>query len=132
MSNILITDSHIILPSDRSGKMQLYLYSMTGQLLRTLTSGPEVTNVYGYDDKTGAVYYQTVGDTPMERCVRTTSANGKTQLLSEKKGWNKFMRCSDLTASILSVFGAMQRLHTNMQLIRQTARNYLHLWIIKN
>lgn len=95
MSNILITDSHIIMPSDRSGKMQLYLYSMTGQLQRTLTSGPEVTNVYGYDEKTGAVYYQTVGDTPMDRCVRTTAANGKTQILSEKKGWNSALFGSD-------------------------------------
>ena len=51
MENIKVTAGHILLPSDRSGSMQLYLYSMTGQLQRQLTKGTgEVTDVYGYDE----------------------------------------------------------------------------------
>lgn len=95
MNNIQITDSHIVLPSDRNGKMQLYLYSLTGQLQRTLTNGNEVTDFYGYDEKTGSAYYQTIGNTPMDRQVCVTLANGKTQVLCSREGWNTAMFSSD-------------------------------------
>ena len=95
IDNIQITDSHIILPSDRNGKMQLYLYSLTGQLQRTLTNGNEVTDFYGYDEKTGNTYYQTTGDTPMNRQVCVTFGNGKTQVLCGREGWNTAMFSSD-------------------------------------
>ena len=46
MEIIKVTAGHILLPSDRSGSMQLYLYTMTEQLQRQLTKGTgEVTDV---------------------------------------------------------------------------------------
>ena len=62
MERIMVTDNHILLPSDRNGYMQLYLYSLTGQLQRRLTDTEyDVTDVYGYDERTGNVYYQAAG-----------------------------------------------------------------------
>ncbi len=89
LDGIQVTASHILLPSDRSGKMQLYLYSMTGQLQGQLTKGAgEVTEVYGYDERTGDVYYQAAGKNPMNREVYVTGKNGKTECLTPAEGWN--------------------------------------------
>lgn len=73
MANILISSNHILMPSDRNGYMQLYLYNMNGQLLRKVTDGQyDVTYVYGYDEQTGATYYQAAGKNPMNREVYVT------------------------------------------------------------
>ena len=88
MNAIKVTPNNILLPSDRDGKMQLYLYNVNGQLLRKLTDGAPVTDVYGYDEQSGTVYYQTVGSTPMNRVVCATPRNGKTVTLTPREGWN--------------------------------------------
>ena len=57
-SNTVITGRHILLPSDRDGNMHLYLYNLNGQLLRQVEQGDyEVSDVYGYDELAGSVYY---------------------------------------------------------------------------
>lgn len=89
IDNIKITDSHILMPSDRDGYMQLYLYSLNGNLLKKLTSGNrDVTDVYGYDEATGNVYYQAAGKNPMNREVYVTGKTGKTECLTAREGWN--------------------------------------------
>lgn len=89
IDDITITPAHILLPSDRSGHMQLYLYSHTGQMQRQLTnSDHDVTKLYGYDDATGCVYYQAAGRDPMNREVYMTNGNGKTLCLTPREGWN--------------------------------------------
>lgn len=89
LDGIQVTASHILLPSDRNGKMQLYLYSMTGQLQGQLTKGAgEVTEVYGYEERTGYVYYQAAGKNAMNREVYVTGKNGKTECLTPTEGWN--------------------------------------------
>ena len=89
MSGIQITDNHMLVPSDRDGHMKLYLYNMNGQLLKQFsTPTGEVTAVYGYDETTGSVYYQSTGGNPLNRGVYVTLKNGKTQLLTPKAGWN--------------------------------------------
>ena len=89
VSGILITPNNIILPSDRDGMMQLYLYSVTGTLQRKLTNARNgVTEVYGYDEATGNVYYQAAGQDALNREVYVTLKNGKTQQLTTERGWN--------------------------------------------
>ena len=96
MENIKIYPNSILVASDRSGAMQLYLYSLTGKLQRQLTKvNGEVTNVYGYDEKTGNVYYQAAGKNPMNREVYVTTKNGKTTCLTNKEGWNTALFSSD-------------------------------------
>lgn len=89
MENIMVTRNHILVPSDRSGHMQLYLYSLTGQLQGQLTKANyDVTDVYGYDEESGNVYYQAAGKNPMNREVYVTMKNGKTICLTSREGWN--------------------------------------------
>ena len=89
MDDILITDSHFLVPSDRDGYMQLYLYSMNGTLEKKVTTGNrDVTAVYGYDEATGNTYYQAAGKNPMNREVYVTQKNGKTVCLTAREGWN--------------------------------------------
>ncbi len=89
VAGVAFTSQHIIVPSDRDGHMQLYLYSLTGTLQKKLTNIPgEVTALYGYDESNGNVYYQAAGKTPLEREVYVTSKNGKTQQLTSRTGWN--------------------------------------------
>lgn len=78
MENIMVTRNHILVPSDRSGHMQLYLYSLTGQLQGQLTKANyDVTDVYGYDEESGNVYYQAAGKNPMNREVYVTMKMGR-------------------------------------------------------
>lgn len=89
MDNIKITSNHILVPSDRSGYMQLYLYSQTGQLLRRITNTSyDITDVYGYDENTGNVYYQAAGKSAINREIYVTTKSGKTTCLSNGEGWN--------------------------------------------
>lgn len=90
IENIIITPAHILLPSDRTGHMQLYLYNHKGTLLKQLTSTDyDVTEVYGYNDATGIAYYQAAGISALNREVYTTNVKGKTQCLTQREGWNK-------------------------------------------
>ena len=89
ISNIKVTDKHILLPSDRDGRMQLYLYGINGQLYRQVTHGDfDVTAAYGFDEATGNTYYQADGIDPMNREVYVATAKGKTECLTQKQGWN--------------------------------------------
>ncbi|RRC99113.1 S9 family peptidase [Prevotella sp. OH937_COT-195] len=89
MNNILITDNHIVIPSDRSGYMQLYLYTQNGNFERQLTSGNhDVTKLYGYDDDSGTVYYQSAGNDAMNREIYSSDKKGRINKLACDRGWN--------------------------------------------
>ena len=89
LSNTMITDSHILLPSDRDGFMQLYLYNANGQLLKRLTNGQfDVTAVYGFDEATQTAYYQAAARNAMNREVYAANMKGKVSCLTQKEGWN--------------------------------------------
>lgn len=89
MEGIRIVGNNILVPSDRDGYVQLYLYGINGQLQRRLTTGNrDVTALYGFDEKTGDVYYQAAGRSPMNREVYVTRKNGKTECLTPREGWN--------------------------------------------
>lgn len=89
MEDVSFTSKHILLPSDRDGFMQVYLYSLDGKLLKKLTSAAYgVTHIYGYDAKAQALYYQAAGCSPLEREVYVTDLKGKTRCLTTEQGWN--------------------------------------------
>ena len=106
IEGIVLTDRHILLPSDRSGWMHLYLYNMNGQLLRQVDDGEyEVSEVYGYDEATGNTYFaahvagaatqstSALGAT--EQRVYVVHGDGKKSCLTEKAGWNSAVFSSD-------------------------------------
>ena len=95
MEAVTFIGNNVLLPSDRSGFMKLYIYSMNGQLHRTIGGDYDITAVYGYDAKTGAVYYQAAALGPSDRQVYVAHKNGKTVRLSDKKGWNTALFSGD-------------------------------------
>lgn len=95
MEAVTFIGNNLLLPSDRSGFMKLYIYSMNGQLHRTIGGDYDITAVYGYDAKTGDVYYQAAALGPFDRQVYVAHKNGKTVRLSDKKGWNTALFSGD-------------------------------------
>ena len=95
MEAVTFIGNSVLLPSDRSGFMKLYIYSMNGQLHRTIGGDYDITAVYGYDAKTGDVYYQAAALGPSDRQVYVAHKNGKTVRLSDKKGWNTALFSGD-------------------------------------
>lgn len=89
MEGVRFVGDKILLPSDRSGYTKLYIYNMNGQLQRTIGDGNyDITSVYGYDPKTGDVYYQAAALGATDRQVYVTHKNGKTVRLTDREGWN--------------------------------------------
>ena len=89
MEGVKFVGDKILLPSDRSGYTKLYIYNMNGQLQRTIGDGNyDITSVYGYDPKTGDVYYQAAALGATDRQAYVTHKNGKTVRLTDREGWN--------------------------------------------
>jgi dipeptidyl-peptidase-4 len=97
LEQLLITDKHVVLTSERDGFNHIYVYNLNGQLMRSvanlspLTSQPSpliVTDVYGYDEATGDIYFAALNDGPTDQKVFVSHSNGKTDCLTPKKGWN--------------------------------------------
>lgn len=90
LGDLQITDSHILLSSERDGYNHLYLYALNGQQKRQVGTGQNVvTAVYGYDEPTGDIYYAATNGTPTEQQVYVSHANGKTEALTQQAGVNR-------------------------------------------
>lgn len=88
-TDLQITDKHILFSSERDGFRHLYLYGLNGRLERQLTSGQyDVSDVYGFDEVTGDVYYGSHANGPADERVYVTHANGKTECLTPRAGSN--------------------------------------------
>ena len=100
LAQTLITDKHIVLTSERDGYNHIYVYNLNGQLMRTVGDMEKpgqrlggqahtiVTDVYGYDEPTGDVYFAALNEGPTEQKVFVSHSNGKTDCLTPKQGWN--------------------------------------------
>lgn len=94
--SLKMTDRHILLASDRDGWMHLYLYDLNGQLERQIDRGDyEVSEVYGYDEKTGDCYFASHENGATDQRVWVAHKNGKRDCLTPKAGWNKAIFSSD-------------------------------------
>ena len=89
-----ITDKHIVLTSERDGYNHLYVYTFNGQLVRSVTK-QIVTDVYGYDEQTGDVYFAGLSDGPTDQQVFVSHSSGKTDCLTPKKGWSSAIFSTD-------------------------------------
>lgn len=89
MAAIRIGKNSVLLPSDRNGNMHLYLYDQNGQLIRQIGDGKyDITEVFGYDETSGDVYYQAAALNPHDRQVYVSHKNGKVERLTNQNGWN--------------------------------------------
>lgn len=90
--------------SERDGYSHLYLYSMSGKLLRQLTRGNfDVTALNGVDTTKGLIYYTSTEASSMDRDVYVVSIDGtKKQKISERKGTNEIEFSSNFMYYILT------------------------------
>ena len=82
-------DNHFSLLSDRTGYQHLYWYNLNGDLVREVTKGDfDVTDFYGYDEKTGKFYYASHEESPLRKAVYVVDKKGKVNKLSSEVGTN--------------------------------------------
>ncbi len=85
-----LNDNSFIWTSEKDGFNHIYHYSETGKLINQVTKGNwEVTNYYGYDDKTARIYFQSTQDGSINRTIATINLDGTNlKKLSVKTGSN--------------------------------------------
>ncbi|WP_397364684.1 S9 family peptidase [Olleya sp. R77988] len=85
-----LDDDSFIWTSEKDGYNHIYHYDKKGKLINQVTKGNwEVTDYYGYDDKTGQIFYQSVESGSINRDVYSVKLNGtQKQRLSKNEGTN--------------------------------------------
>jgi dipeptidyl-peptidase 4 len=91
--------------SSRSGFKHLYLYDLTGKLIRPLTSGDwevvgdsEARAIRGIDERTGLVYFMANAESPLERhlyCVSLNDARPTPRRITADTGWHDVSMSKD-------------------------------------
>ncbi|AXG73356.1 S9 family peptidase [Flavobacterium arcticum] len=86
-----LNDNSFIWTSEKDGYNHIYHYNKKGKLINQVTKGNwEVTAYYGFDDKTGAVFYQSVENGSINRDVYSISIKGKKKTrLTPQTGTNE-------------------------------------------
>jgi dipeptidyl-peptidase-4 len=76
--------------SELGGFNHIYLYKDLGKKKQAVTEGNwEVTNVYGFDEKAGTIYFQAAKESPLQREVYSVKLNGGgLKKLSSQSGTN--------------------------------------------
>ncbi len=68
---------HFIWTSEQDGFNHIYLYEMTGRMVRQLTSGAyDVTSFYGVDEERKLIYYQAAKESPLTRQLYKSRLDG--------------------------------------------------------
>ncbi|SFQ24898.1 S9 family peptidase [Flavobacterium akiainvivens] len=83
-----LNDNSFIWTSEKDGYNHIYHYAKTGKLIKQVTAGKwEVTSYYGFDAKTGNIFYQSVENGSINRDVYRININGKNKVrLSSQAG----------------------------------------------
>jgi dipeptidyl-peptidase-4 len=85
-----LNDNSFIWTSEQNGFNHIYWYDKTGKLINQVTKGNwEVTEYYGFEEKTKSVFYQSTENGSINRDVYRISLDGKNKTrLTEKLGTN--------------------------------------------
>jgi len=94
-----LEDNSFIWTSEKDGYNHIYHYSKDGKLINQVTKGNwEVTNYYGFNDKTNTIYYQSTENGSINRDVYAIKLNGKNKSrLTQKDGTNNASFSADFT-----------------------------------
>jgi dipeptidyl-peptidase-4 len=85
-----LKDNSFIWTSEKDGFNHIYFYDKTGKLKNQVTKGNwEVTNYYGFEEKTKTIFYQSVEGSSINRAVYKINLNGKNKIkLTQNTGAN--------------------------------------------
>lgn len=94
-----LKDNSFIWTSEKDGYNHIYVYDKTGKLKNQVTKGNwEVTNYYGFDEKSKTVFYQSVENGSTVRDVYKICLDGKKKVkLSQQVGTNAATFSPDFT-----------------------------------
>ncbi|MCC7331156.1 MAG: S9 family peptidase [Flavobacteriales bacterium] len=87
-TEFLKMSNRFLITSEKDGYNHVYLYDLSGKLIKQVTKGEwEVTSVYGVDEKTGTLYYQSTEKSPINRNIYSIKLNGgDKKVLVSKEG----------------------------------------------
>ena len=104
--------------SEKDGFKHFYLYDMTGQLIRQVTSGQyEVVSLIGLDQtkKSPLLYYLSTEDSPLDRQLYVVSLSGKgKKKLTSQAGYSSVNMSGDCSYYINSFSAADQPLSVSL------------------
>lgn len=94
-----LNNNSFIWTSEKDGWNHIYHYDKTGKLINQVTKGDwEVTNYYGFDQKTGRIYYQSTENGSINRDVYSILKSGENKVrLTLQTGTNSADFSSDFT-----------------------------------
>jgi len=90
--------------SERDGFNHVYLYDMNGKIVKQITKGNwEVTELYGIDENTQTVFFQSAELSPSQRDIFSIKLNGSgKKRLSKSAGTNTATFSSDFSYFVLN------------------------------
>ncbi len=96
--------NHFVWTDETSGYKQVYVYSMKGEKVAQIDTGDkEIMNLYGVDKKRKKIFYQLVGDSPMERKICSANLDGTgITVLQDKDGFNSAQFSSNFDYYVLN------------------------------
>ena len=87
--NIIFYPENFSFVSEKSGYNHLYWYSIGGNLIKQVTSGPyEIQDFLGYDPEDGSFYYSSNEESPLRSAIYKIDRKGKKIKLSSQAGTN--------------------------------------------
>ena len=94
-----LKDNSFIWTSEQDGYNHIYHYGKSGELINQVTQGDwEVTNYYGFDEKTKTIFYQSVENSSINRDVYAIGLNGKNKKrLTNGNGMNNASFSADFS-----------------------------------
>ncbi|NMH88421.1 S9 family peptidase [Flavivirga algicola] len=94
-----LKDNSFIWTSEKDGFNHIYHYDKNGKLINQITKGNwEITDYYGYDEKTNRIFYQSVENGSINRDVYSIKLNGRNKTrLTKSKGTNKAAFSADFS-----------------------------------
>lgn len=86
-----------IYTSEESGYNHIYLYDISGKLIRQVTKGDwEVTNYLGYNEEAEKIYYVSTEVSPLQRHLYSINIDGSgKKKLTDGAGWNSINMSRD-------------------------------------
>jgi dipeptidyl-peptidase-4 len=96
-------NKHFLITSEQDGYNHIYLYTINGKLVQQITKGSwEITKLYGINEKTGTLYFQSAESSPLQRDIYSINLSGdKKKKINIAEGVNSATFSSDFSYYIL-------------------------------